>query len=307
MSSQLAVSVVIPTWQRSGWLRLCLDSLCAQDLYPNEVLVVGRHEDPQARSVSKSCRTYAPFSLRWLEVNRAGHIAPVVRGLAEVGSSIVAFLDDDCEPEPSWLAQLVKPFAGAAVACVGGRVVTPGFDGRVRRDAGSIRWYGHHIGNVAALELEGTRRVCGVMECNWAWHTPILRSLEFDKALDHDDASNYGLDLCLQAQRLGYAVVYAPHARVLHHGAPREQRLAREDTMPRTLSYARNYTYIGLKHFRGVRRVAFRIWWWVIGERGAYAFVTAFADTLFQRKGVRERWKVAMRGRREGALLWRTR
>jgi len=307
MSSRPAVSVVVPTWQRSVWLKLCLESLCAQNLHPDEVLVVGRSEDREARDLSESYATYAPFLLRWLEVIRAGHIAPVMRGISDVEGSIVAFLDDDCEPEPSWLAELVKPFADAAVACVGGRVVTPGFQGKVRRDAGSIRWYGQHVGNVAALDVEETREVGAVMECNWAWRTSILRSQHFDSVLDHDDASMYGLDLCLQAQELSYSVVYTPHARVLHHAAPRDQRLAREDTVGRTISYARNYTYIGLKHFSGLRRVAFRIWWWSVGERGAYAVLTALVDTLMGRTGVRERWIAAMKGRREGVLLWRAR
>ena len=75
---------------------------------------------------------------------------------------------------------------------------------------GSIRWFGQHVGNVAALELSRSRQVQGVMECNWAWRSSVLRSLDFDTALDQDDASMYGLDLRLQAQELGYSVVYEP-------------------------------------------------------------------------------------------------
>ena len=301
------ISVVVPTWQRAKWLQLCLESLCAQDLHPNEVLVVGRREDREARRVSGIRDDDAPFAIRWLEVDSVGHIAPVIRGLSGAESDLVAFLDDDCQPEPRWLAQLVRPFADQTVACVGGRVVTPGFVGKVRRDAGSIRWYGKHVGNVAALDLALLREVAGVMECNWAWRTDVLRSLPFDGALDCDDASMYGLDLCLQAKELGWSVVYEPSAVVLHHAAPREDRLNREDRVHRSLSYARNYTYIGLKHFNGLRRMGFRIWWWSVGERGAYAAVTALADIFLGSADVPARWQAARRGRREGALLWRQR
>ena len=219
----------------------------------------------------------------------------------------MAFLDDDCEPRPSWLVELVRPFLNPAVACVGGHVVTPGSVGKVRRAAGSIRWYGQHVGNVASLDLMQSREVTAVMECNWAWRTDVLRSLHFDGVLDHDDASMYGLDLCLQARKAGWAIVYEPHAVVLHHAAPRDERLNRQDRGHRSLSYARNYTYIGLKHFSGLRRVGFRVWWWCIGERGAYAAVTALVDTLLRRENVRARWEAAIRGRREGTLLWRAR
>ena len=301
------ISVVIPTWRRVHWLQLCLRSLKAQSRLPCEVLVVGRREDTEARRLSELWSADSPFLLRWLEVDKDGHIAPVVRGLSGVEADIVAFLDDDCEPEASWLAELVEPFADSSVACVGGSVCTPGFVGKVRRDSGSIRWYGQHIGNVAALERKSPRRVQAVMECNWAWRSSVLRSLDFDTALDQDDASMYGLELCLQAQELGYAVMYTPGARVLHHAAPRDPRLDRNDRPHRSQSYARNYTYIGLKHFHGLRGKAFLIWWWVIGERGAYSAVTGVVDILLQRSDVRERWKAAMRGRREGVLLWRTR
>ena len=223
------ISVVVPTWQRAKWLQLCLESLCAQNLSPDEVLVVGRHEDRTARKISESADEDAPFAIRWLEVARAGHIAPIVRCLPDVKGEVVAFLDDDCEPRPTWLSELVSPFVDPAVACVGGRVVTPGFVGKVRRDAGSIRWYGQHVGNVASLDLMKSREVTAVMECNWAWRTDILRSLHFDGALDYDDASMYGLDLCLQARKAGWSVVYEPHAVVLHHAAPREERLNRQD------------------------------------------------------------------------------
>ncbi len=185
----------------------------------------------------------------------------------------------------------------------GGRVVMPEPVGIVRRDAGSIRWYGQHVGNVASLDLAESREVAAVMECNWAWRTSILRSLEFDPALDNDDASMYGLDLCLQAETLGYSVVYEPRARVLHHAAPREERLNRKNRAHRSFSYARNYTYIGLKHFNGMRGVSFRFWWWWIGERGAYAAVAALTDILMRRPDVLTRWKAAMRGRRGGIAL----
>jgi len=301
------ISVVIPTWQRAEWLQLCLASMWALELHPTEVLVVGRREDREARELTELCATRAPFLVRWLEVVSPGHIAPVVRGLADAEGDVVAFLDDDCEPEPAWLSELVKPFADATVAAVGGRVLTPGFQGKLSRDAGSIRWYGQHVGNIAALDLDEACEVAAVMEGNWAWRTDVLRSLDFDAALDQDDASMYGLDLCLQAKELGYSIVYEPRALVLHHVAPREQRLDREDRVSRSISYARNYTYIGLKHFVGLRRVAFRVWWWGIGERGAYAALTALVDTMMRRPGVRERLVASMQGRREGLLLWRSR
>ncbi len=84
-----------------------------------QVIVVGRSEDVDARAYIGRLTTQVPLQLSWVEISRAGHVAPVYAGLQRAGCDIVAFLDDDCEPEPTWLSNLVKPFADPGVACAG--------------------------------------------------------------------------------------------------------------------------------------------------------------------------------------------
>jgi GT2 family glycosyltransferase len=299
------VSVVIPTWMRAAWLERCLDALGCQDPLPDEVVVVTRPCDEAASRVVQERTRNAPFALRLATVERPGHVAPVRRGLEEARGEIVAFLDDDAEPEPGWLAALRRPFADRRVACVGGHVSTPGFRGKVRRDAGRVRWYGKHVGNVGALEGRGPAEVDGVMEGNWAWRTPVLRSLTFDSVLDFDDASMYGLDLCLQAKARGLRVVYEPEARVLHHAAPRDPSLDRADRDKRVFAYSRNYTYVAMRHLRGPRRAVFLGWWWLVGERGSYGVAKAVLDLLLRGTGVRRQIGASFAGKREGMRVWR--
>lgn len=300
------VSVVIPTWRRALWLDRCLRALLDQEPIPTEVIVVGRDEDPEARAVARRAAQGARLPVRWVEVSRPGHVAPVKRGLQEAQGEMVAFLDDDTEPRPPWLAVLLQPFEDPRVACVGGRVVTPGFRGVVRRNAGRVGWYGKHGANVGAREDPSPVEVDGVMEGNWVWRRNVLSRLEFDPIFDFDDAAMYGLDLCLQARHLGYRIVYEPRARVIHHGAPRDAALDRGDRPRRTHSYSRNYTYLALKHLRGVRRLAFAAWWWGVGERGSYGLAKGLADISFKRAA----WSdltVSFRGKRAGVRAWRGR
>lgn len=300
-----SLSVVIPTWQRASWLDRCLSALRLQEPTPGEVIVVGRPEDRPAREVVERHLAARKLPMRWADVRRPGHVAPVLAGLEAAGGDLVAFLDDDAEPEPCWLSELLAPFADARVACVGGRVLMPTVEKIVRPDAGQIRWYGKHVGNVAALEGPEPVDVSGVMECNWAWRREALRSLVFDPRLDFDDASMYGLDLCLQARERGWRVVYQPAARVTHHLAPRDPSLDREERVQRRLSYARNYTLIGLKHFRGCRRAAFVAWWWLVGERSAYGVGGAIVDALRGRSHILPLTVAALRGRWQGVRAWR--
>jgi GT2 family glycosyltransferase len=299
------VSVVIPTWKRASCLDLCLAAVRGQDPSPNEIIVVGRIQDEAARAVAHTARTEAGSTVHWVTVVKPGHIAPMRRGLEMATGDIVAFVDDDAEPLTGWLAALTEPFSDSKVACVGGRVVTPGVSGRVHRDAGRIRWYGRHIGNVGAREDPGLVDVDGVMEGNWAWRRAVLAGLRFDPVVDFDDASMFGLDLCLQARALGYRIVYQSAAPVVHHAAPRSPELDRRDRPRRNFCYSRNYTYIALKHFSNPRRAMFLAWWWLVGDEGTYGFVRAVESLVRHRKYDGALARAAWSGKAEGWRKWR--
>lgn len=303
--TEIHVSIVIPTWRRAACLETCLRATLGQVAKPDEVIVVGREEDTEALDIVARFKEF-PF-IRWVCVTPPGHIDPVIKGLGESRGELVAFLDDDAEPEREWLAAMLPHFEDPGVACVGGRVVTPGFTGEVPSDAGQIRWYGKHVGNVGALEVIAPVEVQAVMECSWMWRTDVMRHLDFDRVFFEDDASMYGLDLCLQAKGLGYHVVYEPRARVVHHVAPRDPLLDRHDRRARTVAYSRNYTLIALKHFNRWRLLAFLAWWWLVGDRGSYGLCLGALDSTRKGREVVPLIGAAFKGKCEGVLLWRRR
>ncbi len=295
-----STSVVVPTWRRALWLERCLAGVEDQSSPPNEIIVVGRAEDIEARSIVGS----RSRTVRWVEVGRPGHVAPVMQGIEESKGDIVAILDDDVVPETDWLQALLEPFQDPTVGCVGGRVVTPGMRARVHADAGQIRWYGKHVGNVAMLPGPRPIDVAGVMECNWAWRRTVLEQLDFDSRLDFDDASMYGLELTLQAREQGLRVVYQPAAVVANASAPRDPSLDRGDRAARTFSYSRNYSIVASNHLRGIRLAVFWAWWMLMGERGSYGIVSGLMDMLIGRASPAV-VHAAFRGKVAGARAWR--
>ena len=162
-------SVVVATWQRAPLLRGCLDALDAQTTPVDEVIVVGRSDDPDARRLVDAFE--GRTRPRWVDVSEPGHLPPIIRGLAEATGDIVAFVDDDAEPETTWLDALTEPFKDDNVACVGGRSTGPGGvpDEVDANEAGRVSWYGRFSGRFGALPSQDPVPADGILEGNSAW------------------------------------------------------------------------------------------------------------------------------------------
>jgi cellulose synthase/poly-beta-1,6-N-acetylglucosamine synthase-like glycosyltransferase len=273
---------------------------------------VGRPGDLPSKEVFDDWRRQSSLSSRWLTVTVPGHIPPIRAGLEAAESDLVAFIDDDAEPLPDWLKYLTAPFRDGSVACVGGQYIVRSLerpDERVSRarDCGRLRWYGRFRGDFGALPGLGPVEADGVLEGTSCWATAHLRGLVFDPVFGLDDSLYYGLDLCLQLKELGLRVLYQPFARAVHHLAPRVTHLPRNDREARAFIAGRNYTYLGLLRFRGIRRLCFLPWWILVGDRQSYGWLKALWDMVFHRKGTRRVALAAWRGRREGLRVWRRR
>jgi succinoglycan biosynthesis protein ExoM len=120
------VSVVIPTWNRPDGLGLALDGLRHQALDVDwDVVVVASAADPGAhRVVGAVDDLEAPglVDVRVVDEPHSGASNARNRGLTE-SRQVVAFLDDDCRPEPGWLAAITAPVSSGQHTGSGGRVV----------------------------------------------------------------------------------------------------------------------------------------------------------------------------------------
>ena len=98
-----AISVVVPTRNRAGYLEVTLASLARQqDAPPHEVLVV---DDRSTDSTTAVARRHG---VRVLPVDPPGGLnAARNTGVRETSAPVVAFLDDDVRVPPQWVAALV--------------------------------------------------------------------------------------------------------------------------------------------------------------------------------------------------------
>ena len=109
------VTVVIPARDRPAHLDRCLAAL-GRD-YPVIVVDDGSR---QAAEIARLCRRRGATLIRR---PRSGGPGPARNdGLAQVTTSLVAFLDSDCEAGPEWITSLAGHFADPLVAAVAPRV-----------------------------------------------------------------------------------------------------------------------------------------------------------------------------------------
>jgi O-antigen biosynthesis protein len=223
------VSVIVPSLGRPTQLARCLLALGQLRYRPYEVIVVAcedglaaidRHrDDPHIRAFPNQ---------------GAGISAARNAGIAEAEGDIVAFIDDDAVPEPTWLDHLVSAMeeTGAAAAT-----------GYVRgRNGISYQWRGRSIrrdGFIVPLGLDGEapsippREAGAVMleGTNMAFsRDALMRLAGFDPAYRFymDDA-----DIALRLFDAGLETALVPLAQV-HHGFA-ASRLRRQDRMPTDL------------------------------------------------------------------------
>jgi GT2 family glycosyltransferase len=300
------VTVVIPTYLRPEMLLRCVESILAGSQRPGEILIVGREGDrgTEEAIAAIQVRQLSGVKVRSAWVAEPGHVPPVEAGARNASSDLVAIVDDDVTVTSEWLSSLVPHFADPDVGVVGGRVLVPGMPlPKPKGKPGCISWYGKQWANLGWVGGDATFPVDSVMEGNSIWRRELLGSLEFDPVLNFDDAVMYGLDLCLQAKKRGFKLLYDPRALVYHHSAPRAPELDRQERGSRLFCLCRNYTYIMLKRSPPLRRVVFLGWWFLIGERGAWGVGSLVVDTL--QSGLRKRRYVpqAWRGKMEGIRL----
>jgi GT2 family glycosyltransferase len=123
----VVVSVVVPTYKREDLLRRCLEALIAQDFPPDhyEVLIADDAVLASTREVVKSYAQSSRCHIRYVPViGMHGPAAARNAGWHEAAGKFIAFTDDDCLPQPTWLKEGVHALEQGADAATG-RVVMP--------------------------------------------------------------------------------------------------------------------------------------------------------------------------------------
>jgi len=141
------ISVVVATHRRPDKIARLLRLLSSQTIGPDafEVIVVDDFSRDNTEEVVSSVASEVPFGVRFLQTNSNRGPGPA-RNLGWRGAAtpFVAFTDDDCQPDPGWLAAGLKTLeSDLSLGVVQGRTQT-----EHRDDFPKSRWnHGIFVGS----------------------------------------------------------------------------------------------------------------------------------------------------------------
>lgn len=225
----MPVSVIVVSRGRPESLARCLRGIEGLDHDRFEVVVVS---DPAGLAAIRVWHNRIKSHVfDEANISRARNI-----GISLAAGSLVAFIDDDAVPEPTWLARLVAPFADAEVGAAGGYVIGRHGIGlqwgastadrlgrRLPLETDPVRPTIHRGNAMRAIKTEGT---------NMAFRRDLLKRIGgFDERfafyLDETDVN-------LRLGALGIATAIVPLAQVHHAFTESDRR--RRDRVPRDLT-----------------------------------------------------------------------
>lgn len=196
-------TVVVCTHNRPLQLTRCLESLVRQTPAPAEILVVD-----SAPVDSANQQIAARFGFRCVVEPLPGAARARNTGIANCTTTVIAFLDDDCEAESLWLHFLLTEFSDPDVMAVTGNILMPGPEfghSRLTLTPAHPDWF--EIANFGGIGSGG----------NMAFRRTIGPAL-FDERLGRGVLlpaceENFAFYSVVQG---GHSIAYTPHSVVRH-------------------------------------------------------------------------------------------
>jgi GT2 family glycosyltransferase len=199
-------SVVVCSLNGERWLRECLEGLGALEYPDYEVIVVDDGSTDGTAALARELPGVRVISTENSGLSRARNV-----GMQAALGEVVAYIDDDARPEPSWLTHLVLALVTSSHVAVGGPNVAPPNDGLAADCVANAPGGPAHV-----LLSDGEAE--HIPGCNMAFRATTLRAVEgFDPTFR---VAGDDVDVCWRLHERGETIGFAPAAAVWHHRRP---------------------------------------------------------------------------------------
>lgn len=230
------VSVIVVTLNRRKQLKNCLNSIFKLDYPPDrfEVIVV----DGNSQDCTKEMIIREFPKVRFFVQKRKGLPSARNTGWEHAEGPFVAYTDDDCVVNRSWLKDLINGFTSHGIGAVGGPVLY------LHPEQITNRFYQTPIGAFQLGKIERLlKRHENLITANMAIRFEAFKKVRFLESLVYADSEDY--EFCWSLMEAGYQIKYVPNAVVLHDIDPNRASIAR---------LLRRAFYSGISHYIAERR-----------------------------------------------------
>ena len=213
------VSVIVCTRNRGNGLVPCLERLEEMEVTPGlawELVIVDNGSTDDTASAVRGFAEKSRLDVRYLFEGRPGLSHARNTGIAAATGDVIAFTDDDCMVDGSWLATIEREFQGdRGLAGLGGRVEL--FDARDKPITITTSKERQTLSLSHDVELAGF-----INGCNMAFSRAAFEEVgPFDTRLGAGTriASGEDSDFLYRLLKSGLKVIYVPDVLVYHnHG-----------------------------------------------------------------------------------------
>lgn len=212
----IRVSIVIPVFNKYNYTRRCLVSILENTSgITYEVVVVDNASTDSTRDMLASFENIVVAR----NSDNRGFVEACNIGASRSRGEYILFLNNDTEVVSGWLEAMCRPFDDPETGIVGAKLVYP--DGRLQ-EAGNIIWQDATGWNYGRGDDPKKPEYCYVKKVDYCSGA----CLQISKTL-WDDIGGFDMryapayyedtDLCFEARKRGFSVVYQPEAVVVHY------------------------------------------------------------------------------------------
>ena len=242
-------SVIVLNHNGKKHLKLCLDSLKKQTYLKYEVIVV----DNASRdgSVNFIKRNHSWVRLIKSKTN-LGYAGGNNLGIENARGEYIVILNNDTVVDKDWLKELVRVAKGSKkIGIVGGKVYYFDYPNKIQSIGGRLHEWNSFIllGSRIGKNQEDRGQYEKVGEMDYALGCAFLVKKDVLNRIGLFDEKyfiyNEEIELAYRAKKAGYKIVYAPNAKIWHHGSV----VVKRETYKKVYLTQRNKIRFILKNF----------------------------------------------------------
>ena len=226
-NNQMQISVIVPTFNRAGMLRNCIESLLNQTLDSTlyEVIIVDNNSRDATRETTREYVGLQPYNVRYVLEPQQGLQYARNTWARTAQTAILAYTDDDAICDERWLEAILRAYDEEEIGCAGGKIVVkwdkeppawvlPYQDYLGQLDETTYRWPDRPLGSTFRILQPGEYIFGG----NCSMRKSVLLELggwnmdQVGEALTGDSE----IGLCIKAHKNGIKIAWVPDAIVWH-------------------------------------------------------------------------------------------